>query len=929
MKGLESKIKSQRTKKRRIPRAKTNINSQKSKNRGHEPKPKEVTVRQSDAPWQVIYGRMRVGGVISFVHPHYDGLFLVITLAGHQIDSILNVYLNEDRINFGGTPDPRWALSGTRPDGTVNTGYFDRVFNAINIGATDQTAQPDLVTQSSLYFPGMWTADHRQRACAHTFMILRSSQEAFPDGLPDIAFEVAGKPLYDPRIPGYAYSNNAALVIADYLMDTRIGLGIPLEKIDIDRLIDAADVCDEVVPSILDANEKRYTIDMVFDVEETKQEVLEKMVTAIGGHITYVGGKWKIWPGEWRAPSITLTEDDLRGPVTIRTAVSKKDNFNAVKGTFVDSNNKWQITDFPIVKNDFYQAQDNDERVFKEMKFPATTTASKCQRLARLELEKIRQPLEVTASFGLKAFAVEVPQTVALTMPRYGWASKVFQVIESELIFDEGSDAPVITVELQLRETAEGVYSWSIDQETYVDLTPNSNLPSPFSSSAITGLTLESGTSQLYIRADGTVFSRIKVSWDSLSQDVVFSNGRIEIDYWQSASLLTPAPTDSFVNFATSVPASSTHAFILDVQDGVAYSVRVRAVNALNVGGPWSQVNNHLVVGKTAPPSNVQNFAGSINAFRINFSWDAVPDLDISHYEIRQSDSLLDWASAAFIAEVSATQYALNIQVTDTYYFLIKAVDTSGNYSTDATALVAAIGLPTAVQITHFVLGENIQLRWTESTGQFAIQDYEIRYGETFEASSFVARILGTALNIKGSWLNIRKFWVVAYDVAGNIGELASRDVQIYAPFVVNALTAQVIDNNVLLRWSAPSGGTLPIDHYDVRKGATFEGSELVGNVYGTFSALFEMVAGNYLYHVQGVDTAGNAGQVNQIAVNVDQPPDFELLADIELDPTDADTLANIRLELIPGAPEILPEPPLPGDPQVGVVIGVLAPYTY
>lgn len=908
-------------KKKRIPRNLVSINPQKSKNKLPDVKGKDVSIRQSDAPWGVLYGRSRIGGVQTFAYDNQSQLNLVITLACHEINQITSLYLNEDKIVFGDTPDPRWATGGIKPDGSTTTSYNEKVFMALNSGAEDQTAQGDLVTQSAALFPGKWTSDHRQRGLAHVYIILVFNNQAFPDGLPDISFEVEGKPVYDPRTDTTVYSNNAALVIADYLMDTKFGLGVPSTRIDMDRLSDAADTCDEAVPLLAGGTEARYTIDLSFDTDETKGSILEKMATAIGGYITYTGGKWKIWPAEYQAPSITLDESDLRSDVKIKTRVSRRDNFNAVRGTYTSPANKWQVTDFPIVTNSFYQTQDNGERVFQELKFPCALSAPMCQRLAKIELERIRQPIVVSASFGLRAFNLEVPNTVALTLERYGWVEKVFEVVESELVLEDSRDAPELRVDLQLREIASGVFDWNSGQETSTDLAPNTTLPSPFDTPALTGLTLLSGTDQLYIRADGTVFSRIRVEWDSFEDTFTNSNGTIEIQYKNSYTLewIPSTPVNAELDFA----------FILDVQDGVFYDVRARARNPLGVFGEWDTVTWHLVVGKTEPPSDVSYFSGTLEDYGIRFYWTPITDLDVSHYEIRLADEALDWDTAAFIAEVAGDQYVLRMQVNAVYRFMIKAVDTSGNYSLNAAQLNVAVQKPTAVTIQHEIVGENVRLKWTESTAHFAIEEYEVRYGTSFDLSVFVAKIKSTALNIKGAWTGTRRFWVVAYDVAGNQGETAFRDVTIYAPFAVSSLTAQIVDNNVLLRWSASTGGTLPVAYYQVRKGDLLESSELIGNTSGTFSAVFEILAGTYIYWVVPVDTAGNVGQAVSIPAVVDQPPDFELLADVILDPEDATTLDNIRLETRLEAPVIVPEPPLEGESRRGELMGLFMPLTY
>jgi len=65
------------------------------------------------------------------------------------------------------------------------------------------------------------------------------------------------------------------------------------------------------------------------------------------GHAVCRSGKWYIQPGIYRTPSLTLTEDDASGPLTLVTRLSRADNFNGVRGTFISPDNDWQVSAFP------------------------------------------------------------------------------------------------------------------------------------------------------------------------------------------------------------------------------------------------------------------------------------------------------------------------------------------------------------------------------------------------------------------------------------------------------------------------------------------------------------------------------------------------------------------------------------------------------
>jgi hypothetical protein len=180
---------------------------------------RNITVRQSIAPRRVIYGRVRVGGIITYldVSPEIflgieNGfLHMVITLSGHEINAINGMY-------FDGVLVPMSGIYGTgKWNGYVNAHFM--------LGTRDQAAIGALVTATL----GRWTTDHRQRGCAYVYLRLTYNTDRFPNGLPNVTFDVEGKKVYDPRSGQIAFSDNAALCIADYLDDPSLSQGLRYE----------------------------------------------------------------------------------------------------------------------------------------------------------------------------------------------------------------------------------------------------------------------------------------------------------------------------------------------------------------------------------------------------------------------------------------------------------------------------------------------------------------------------------------------------------------------------------------------------------------------------------------------------------------------------------------------------------------------------
>lgn len=839
----------------------------------------EITTQDSNAEWQIIYGTVKVGGVFSLVHVNSNNqnLHLIITLTGSELNNITSVWFDDDEIVWNGSAG--WVTSGKYAQ------YGNRVYLAKNSGTLNQSAIAAAVSNAG----EVWTANHRQRGCGHIYIKLVWDNLLFADGMPEFMFTVQGKPVLDTRTNTTGFSANAALILADYLTDTRFGLGIPIADIDTTALNAAADICDQNINLLQGGTEKRYTINGAFHTDETPESVIQKMLSAMAGYLVYSNGKWKILAGAYRTPSIYLNEDDLRGGLKIQARGSRRDIFNGVRGTYLSPENKWEISDFPAYKNNYYKTQDSGIEALEDIELPFSISGSTCQRLAKLALEIARQEVNLEAEFSLKGYQLEPGDTVYLSNTRMGWTNKIFEVQKIALFCQTEGDTPVLTTSLNLKETASTVFDWASGEQTQTDLAPNTSLPDAYSVLPLSGLVLTSGTTELYIRADGTIFTRIRASWNAASDFFVSSGGKIEIQFKQStASDWIEAP---------SVSPSTTFTYILDVADGVQYDLRIRAVSALNTVSSWTTIFNHLVIGKTAPPSNVTGFGANIDEYGINLFWAPVSDLDLSNYEIRLGTSTDTWATSSLIGQTKTTLYRYPIKTAGAYTFRIKAIDSSKNYSTLEDFTAVNIAVPTSTNPTFAISGPELTLNWAASVGQFAIFEYKIYEGLTFSGASYVGAVKALRFTQNINWGGLKRFWVVPIDIAGNAGTENSVDVVIASPGTVQSSTSQVIDNNILLKWNAPTSGTLPIAYYRVSQGPTFSGASLIGTALTTFLGRFEMVAGNYTYWIQGVDTAGNIGAEIGIAVSVASPPDFTLQANQAIDVVTM-TLSNAFVEI-------------------------------
>ena len=163
----------------------------------------------------VVYGKTRVSGTIVYLSTTgatNEYLHIVLTLAGHEVEAIDEVYFNDELV----------PLVSNVPQGFYNG--VARINK--HLGESYQTVDEDLEDDTSTLTDGKWTENHRLRGIAYLYVRLTWDAEKFPSGIPNISAVIRGKKVLDPRTGNTAYSANAALCLRDYLTDAALGMGM-------------------------------------------------------------------------------------------------------------------------------------------------------------------------------------------------------------------------------------------------------------------------------------------------------------------------------------------------------------------------------------------------------------------------------------------------------------------------------------------------------------------------------------------------------------------------------------------------------------------------------------------------------------------------------------------------------------------------------
>ena len=482
------------------------------------------------------------------------------------------------------------------------------------------------------------------------------------------------------------FTDNPVLVIRDYLKDSIYGLKTEDAEINDTNFIASANTCDETVtvtnPS---GTEKRFTCNGSFQLSQTPKVILENLLTTMGAGLIYSNGMFKLVPATYLTPVVTLNENNLRSGISINSRVSKNELFNAVKGLYSEPANDYQPQNYPILTNASYETEDNSERIYAEFDYPFTNSSRMCQRLSKIQLLKVRQQISFSANFDMTAFKLNVGDTVNITNARMGWSDKTFQV--HDWSFSLQGDDGRLEISCQFKETASAIYDFATENYTTISSGKATNLPKSTSVSAPTAITL---TDELVSYNDGTVIVKLVIQLTEATNNFT---ELYEIEVKQLTNAQGDAVIDDFKQIGR---GARTKYEFLNVIDKASYQVRARGVNIYGVNSSTITAD-HTVIGLSAPPPNVENFACNIVGQDAFLSWDPVDVLDLSYYVVNFSSltSGAEWSnSVPLITKISRPGSSVTVPARVGSY-LIKAVDKLGGFSIDATIVatdIASIG---------------------------------------------------------------------------------------------------------------------------------------------------------------------------------------------------------------------------------------------
>ena len=639
----------------------------------------QVNNKNALAPMQFVYGKARKGGTVTF-HEVTGGnnkiLHQIISLAGHEIDSVEDVYLNDLVVNIS--------------NGNVSSGNFaDKTKVYIHDGsqtsATDAFANSTETLASTLHAETSTTSDFIGKGIAYIYCRFEFDSTIFSNGVPQVTAVVKGKKVVT-TINGVAqtpiWTDNAAWIIRDYIASD---YGLEDSSIDYATFEEAASICEDT--TILSDNSKQYTINGIVQASQNSGIVLQEMMTSLGGTLFWGAGAWRLFAGSFVAPTKILTLDDLRSGISLDTKMSMSNNFNAVRGTFIDRDQGYISADYPQINSSAFLAEDNGIESILDLALPYTTNPIAAQRLAKQMLYRNREQLTLSAEFGLNALDIEVGDFVKFRNDRYGWTTgneKIFEVTDWKL--SPNVDGGDLRVSMTLRESSSSAFGFNEADEQ--DIISNNTTLLPYDDVPSIGVTV----TKEYREVNESVVNVLVIETTSSAIERVES---VIVKYKKTADTDFKSVGQAIlVNEGTT--AGRFEVVGIDApqvnEPAINYTISVTPVNALGYKGT-TVTTTFNVTHDTTPPSAPTNLTHLLSGGTVFFNWSPVTALDLSHYKLYySSNSSANFGDASTLLKVEkiarpATSVSFPALAGK---FFVSSVDKTGNESTTAASSVIA-----------------------------------------------------------------------------------------------------------------------------------------------------------------------------------------------------------------------------------------------
>lgn len=544
----------------------------------------------------VIYGEQRTGTINVWKAVGQDTTYLVqvFAISEGQVDSFKNLYMDNQKILVDGV-----YRDGILPRGSIAHEYQEYVEVEFSVGSPTGhvfTLAQKYLGKSVNGWPDSATGNNVAACC----VVMRKRNDDLQNQADilqpnsQVAVDVRGRLITDLTTGEIVSSNNGPSQIVDYMTNARYGLGVSLDKIDLDSFKAAA----------LYAKQNALFSNGATDPNGSFKENLTQLAGAFNGIITESFGKVTCRIDGPDVVQYDFDEDNITAGTVSLASGGSEDYYNTLNVKYQDPNIDYsdQVLRYPPdISNDATIAQ--DKRVIaKDISYRFVKDKGHLDKIASIERNKsmLKQILSFSTS---DAYTAQVWDVIRVNFSELELTDSLWRITNISRSMDKGAAG---NITITATEYIEEVYT---DLEYAKD--PNnsaSNIPNKSVLIAPKDLTVKSV-------AETAMGRTFKVQWKS-EQD--FNRAGYYIQYAVAGS-----------NVWTQAGFTSGDFFlIMNMNPNLKYDIRVCAsgvvyrsewVYATNVN-PSVQYELPIVTGLRLVNS-VENQT-TTNKDQFEFAWD-------------------------------------------------------------------------------------------------------------------------------------------------------------------------------------------------------------------------------------------------------------------------------------------------------------------
>jgi hypothetical protein len=793
----------------------------------------------------VVYGSAFMSGPITDAKITYDQktMYYVIALAEvcdttpGSAYTFGNIYYDGKLVGFDGIePSKVMTLTTNTTPAQVDTkiqGYL-YIYLFPNGSADGVTPLPGSNTAltgpdilSDINIPNPWTNSNLMTNCAYAIVKIIYNVDASTTGLGAVTFQLQNN------------LDKPGSVIKDYLLNTRYGCAIPLDRIDTTSLTALDAYSDELI-TYIPANgdttpplptQARYRVNGPIDTAGNCLENLQVLVDSCDSWLQYseLTAKWRVIMNKSFEPEqsigdlFAVNSSNLVGGMQINP-IGLNETYNEVEVAYPNANIKDQ-NDYQVVLLSDYQSNvmsPNEAINRLNFNLPVINNAVQAKYLAVRRLLQSREDLVVQFQTDFSGIVMEAGDVIKITFPPYGWTDKLFRVssVAEEKYSDGNLGAQVVAFEYN-----ETIY----DDQAIVDYIPAFN----------TGLT------------DPNVFSLPDAPTIALNSD---TSGNVT-----SMRVTGNVPTTGTTiymdfNYGSSNTIAA-HRLYRQVQNGLGVPFTANAavnvdINDIPAGNYYFSITaRNNTAGRQGPSSNLFDWSGAdITTYDANTGFGGIGGTQIQPNSISGNNIIINTITGNNIAANTIT--GTNITGNTITGFNIQISTITGNKIADSAI--------TGNLIAGNTIG-GINIQSSTITGN--------KIADSAITGNLIANNTITGNLIAGN--TIAGFNIIGNTITGNLIQANTITGSLIA---ASTITGNLVAANTIAGFNIV-GNTIT---GNLIAGNTIVGNNLVagtitGNLIAAFTIVGNNIAGNTITgnNIVGNTITGNLIQANAITADL------------------------------------------------------------